>query len=73
MKGFAFRALASSLAGHILDTILFCTIAFAFLMPLSDLGRMIALGIAMKWGYEWAVIPITYKATKWVRRKEGLE
>jgi len=73
MNGFAFRALASSLAGHILDTILFCTIAFAFDMPWSSLGRMIILGICLKWGYEWLIIPITYKATKWVRRKEGLE
>jgi hypothetical protein len=81
MKGFAFRALVSSLAGHILDTILFCVIAFGSFaaiglgtdMPWSTLPGMIGLGIAMKWAYEWAVIPITYKTTKWVRRKEGLE
>jgi hypothetical protein len=90
MKGFAFRALASSLAGHILDTTLFCIIAFAYI-PFIGLGEvvpwvapegmewysgifgMILLGIIMKWGYEWAVIPITYRVTKWARKKEGLE
>jgi len=73
MKGFVFRALASSLAGHILDTVLFCLIAFAFIVPWLDMPGMIILGICLKWGYEWAVIPITYRVTKIVRRKEGLE
>jgi hypothetical protein len=81
MKGFFFRALASSLVGHILDTTLFCIIAFAYIpfirfdeiVPWADIPNMIILGICLKWGYEWAVIPITYRVTKWARRKEGLE
>jgi hypothetical protein len=81
MKGFAFRALASSLAGHILDTTLFCTIAFGSFaaigletnIPWSGIPGMILLGICLKWGYEWAVLPITYRVTKWARKKEGLE
>ena len=70
MKGFAFRALFSSLIGHILDTNIFVFIAFSFIMPWEDLPGMILLGIAFKWAYEWAVIPITYRVTKWVRAKE---
>jgi hypothetical protein len=31
---------------------------------------MIFLNICLKWGYEWAVIPITYRVTKWVGKKE---
>jgi len=77
MKGFAFRALASSLVGHILDTTLFCTIAFApaFGMdgiPWGDLPGMIILGICLKWTYEWLALPLSYRVVKWARQKEGL-
>jgi len=71
IKGFAFRALISSLAGHILDTNIFVLIAFAFILPWDALPGMIILGIIIKWAYEWAVIPVTYRVTKWVRSKEG--
>ncbi|MCL1877934.1 MAG: queuosine precursor transporter [Defluviitaleaceae bacterium] len=70
MRGFAFRALASSLVGHILDTNLFVFIAFAFIVPWNELPGMIILGILIKWAYEWAIIPVTYLVTKWVHRKE---
>jgi hypothetical protein len=77
MRGFAFRALVSSLAGHILDTTIFVFIAFApvtFLtdteMPWDALPRMIIVGIIIKWAYEWAIIPVTYRVTKWVNQKE---
>jgi hypothetical protein len=70
MRGFAFRALASSLVGHILDTNIFVLIAFAFIVPWNELPGMIILGIIIKWAYEWAVIPITFRVTKWVSKKE---
>ncbi|MCL1843325.1 MAG: queuosine precursor transporter [Defluviitaleaceae bacterium] len=77
MKGFAFRALASSLVGHILDTNIFVFIAFAPVAFLTDTGvpwgalpEMIAVGIILKWAYEWAIIPITFRVTKWVHKKE---
>jgi len=70
MRGFAFRALASSLAGHILDTNLFIFIAFAFIVPWNELPAMIIIGIIIKWAYEWAVLPITFRVTKWVSKKE---
>ncbi|MDR0273249.1 MAG: queuosine precursor transporter [Clostridiales bacterium] len=70
MRGFAFRALLSSLIGHILDTNIFIFIAFAFIVPWDELPGMIIIGISIKWTYEWAVIPITYRVTKWVAKKE---
>ena len=73
MKGFAFRALVSSLVGHILDTNLFVLIAFAFIVPWSDMPAMIIVGITIKWLYEWAVIPITYNVAKWVSKKEKID
>ena len=78
MRGFAFRALVSSLGGHILDSSLFVLIAFApwpFLpetwLTWSGVPGMIFLNICLKWGYEWAIIPITFKVTKWVAKKEN--
>jgi len=72
MRGFAFRALVSSLVGHVLDTNLFVFIAFAFIVPWSDFPAMIITGIVIKWLYEWAIIPVTYNVAKWVQKKEGL-
>jgi hypothetical protein len=79
MRGFAFRALISSLAGHILDTNIFVFIAFAPLaflpiegtVPWDVMPGMIIVGIIIKWAYEWAVIPVTYRVTKWVYKKEN--
>ena len=74
MKSFAFRALVSSLVGHILDTHLFVLIAFAPVIAggidWEYLPGMIFIGIVIKWAYEWAVIPITYRVSQWVRKKE---
>lgn len=78
MKGFAFRALTSSLVGHILDSNIFVFIAFApwvFLpdtnIPWQSIPGMILLNILLKWGYEWLIIPITFYVTKWVGKKEA--
>jgi len=80
MRGFAFRALLSSLVGHILDTNMFVVIAFAPVAFLADTGipwgalpGMIILGVILKWAYEWAIIPVTYRVTKWVGEKEGAQ
>jgi uncharacterized integral membrane protein (TIGR00697 family) len=77
MRGFAFRALFSSLVGHILDTNIFVFIAFAPFAFLPDTGiswgmipGMILLNIIIKWACEWLVIPVTFKVTKWVSAYE---
>ena len=80
MRGFAFRALVSSLAGHILDSNIFVLIAFAPVFFLADTGipwyalpGMIFINICLKWAYEWAVIPITYRVTEWAGKVESGE
>jgi len=70
MKRFAFRALVSSLVGHILDSNIFILIAFAFIVPWNEIPGMILLTILIKWAYEWAVIPVTFTVAKWVGKKE---
>ena len=81
MKGFALRALTSSFSGHCLDTTLFCLIAFAPVMPGSPLSAvpwrvlpgMIGVGIALKFAYECAVIPLTWRITKVVKEHEDTD
>lgn len=72
MKGFAGRALISSLVGQIVDSTLFVTLAFAGTMPVVDLAYMIVLNIVAKVGYEIIILPVTYKVAKEVHRKENI-
>jgi uncharacterized integral membrane protein (TIGR00697 family) len=70
MKGFAFRALLSSFIGHVLDTNIFVLIAFAGIIPWNEIPAMIAVGIVLKWAFEWIIIPVTFRVTRWVNKRE---
>jgi hypothetical protein len=72
-KYFPLRAFVSTLAGEGVDTILFCTIAFAGLMPTPALLTMIATQYVGKCAYEGIALPITIPVVKWWKRKEGME
>jgi len=71
LKGFTFRAIFSSLGGHIVDTIIFTLIAFAFVIPWGALPEMIIVGVLLKLGYELAASPLTLRLAKWVSRRES--
>ncbi|MCL2425292.1 MAG: queuosine precursor transporter [Oscillospiraceae bacterium] len=71
MQGFTFRAMASSLGGHIVDTTIFTLVAFAGVIPWDALPAMIILQVCLKWGYEWIALPLTIKVVKWISRKES--
>jgi len=71
MDGFKFRAMASSIAGHVLDTGIFYLIAFAFIFPWGELPGTILLVVCLKWGYEWIALPITVRVAKKVRDYEN--
>ena len=72
MDGFVFRAQASSLCGHIVDTVIFSIVAFLGVIPTNALPGMIMVGVILKWGYEWLAIPLTVRVTKWVLAKEEM-
>ena len=71
MEGFKFRAMASSIVGHVLDTAIFSLIAFAFDMPWRELPGMIFISVCLKWGYEWLALPLTVKIVKKVNEYEA--
>ena len=79
-EGFKFRAMASSIVGHILDTTIFYLIAFAAIpfwsdlpgtiIPWSGLPEVILITVCLKWGYEWLILPLTVRIVKWVKKYE---
>ena len=70
MQGFTFRAMASSIGGHIVDTAIFTLVAFAGVIPWDSLPEMIVVQVCLKWGYEWLALPLTIRVVKWVAAKE---
>ena len=71
MQGFPFRAMASSIGGHIVDTTIFTLVAFAGVIPRETLPEMIVIQVCLKWGYEWVALPLTIRVVKWVAAKEA--
>jgi len=72
LEGFKFRAMASSIVGHMLDSAIFTLIAFALIVPWNSLPEMIIVSVCLKWGYEWLMLPLTVKIVRKVREYEGL-
>jgi len=77
LKGFTFRAMTSSIIGHVLDSSIFTLIAFAGVGPLGaiipwrGIPEVIIVSVCLKWGYEWLALPLTIKITKKVRDYEN--
>ena len=70
MRGFTFRAMVSSIGGHIVDSTIFTLVAFAGTIPWVALPEMIVILVGLKWGYEWIALPLTIRIVKWVAAKE---
>ena len=71
LGGFWFRAMISSLLGHILDSSIFTIIAFSFIIDWHILPNMIIVSIALKWIYEWLALPFTAWLVKKVKKYEA--
>ena len=70
-KGFSLRAIVSTLAGEGIDSIVFITVAFAGVFPVSVIAGMILTQVLIKTGYEIAVLPLTVLSVKKVKQIEG--
>ena len=69
-KGFGWRAVASSLVGESLDSVIFFPIAF-FGVPFTKLLVMMATQIVLKTLYEVILLPITTRFVKRLRTDEA--
>ena len=69
-RGFSLRAIASTVVGEGVDSLVFFTIAFGGVLPVHDLLMLILTQIGMKTAYEVIALPLTNRLVKWVKRKE---
>lgn len=66
------RLIGSTMVGELFDTLLFCTIAFAGVIPGLDFVNYVITGYVYKVGVEVVLLPITYRVIALVRAREGL-
>ena len=67
------RLIGSTLVGEAVDTVLFCTIAFAGVIEGGDFVNYVITGYVYKVAVEVVLLPLTYRVIGWVRGLEGLE
>lgn len=64
------RLIGSTLAGQLVDTLLFCTIAFAGVITGIDFVMYVVLGYLVKVLAEVVLLPVTTRVIRWVRTAE---
>lgn len=65
------RTIGSTIAGQLVDTALFITIAFTGIVPETVVVRMIITNYLFKTTYEVLATPLTYAVTGWLKRVEN--
>ena len=69
-QGVAMRLVTSTLVGELMDTLLFCTIAFAGTISLADLANYTLTGYVYKCLVEICVVPVTLLVIRYLKRVE---
>ena len=72
-KGFSSRAIFSTILGESVDSMIFISVAFAGVFPLSVILTMIATQAMLKIAYELAILPVTVHVVKKVKKLEGMD
>jgi uncharacterized integral membrane protein (TIGR00697 family) len=67
------RTIGSTLVGQGIDTLVFLSIAFLGVLPLSVLSIMILSHWLVKSAYETIATPLTYVVVGYLKRKEGVD
>ncbi|MBQ7444281.1 MAG: queuosine precursor transporter [Bacteroidaceae bacterium] len=70
---FSLRAIASTVAGEVADSLIFFPIALGGIVPTDNLLLMMASQVVVKTLYEIMVLPVTIGAVRWLKRTEGLD
>ena len=71
-RRFGLRAILSSLAGEVLDSMIFMPIAF-FGTPMKVLGTMMLFQVSFKVIYEIVILPVTSYVVRRVKTSEGID
>ena len=69
-RKFALRAILSSFCGEVIDSSIFTVLAFAGILPISEIVTTIITLVLLKTAYEIAILPITSICVKKVRQYE---
>ncbi len=72
-KGFSLRAIVSTMVGEGADSMIFITIAFVGIFPLSVILGMILVQALLKTAYEIMVLPLTIVVVRKVKVIEGVD
>lgn len=72
-KMFGLRAIASTIIGVGLDTVLFCSIAFYGIIPNEVILSLIGFQYFVKVTYEIMILPITYKIVAYLKESENID
>jgi uncharacterized integral membrane protein (TIGR00697 family) len=67
------RTISSTIAGQLVDTVVFALIAFLGVIPETTLLAAIISGWLFKVAYEAAATPFTYLVVNYLKRLEGVE
>ena len=73
LKGFGWRAILSSLAGELVDSLIFLPLAFLGQMPIATLAVMTICQVGIKTGYEVVILNINRMVVKLVSKYENKE
>lgn len=72
-RNFSFRAILSTLFGEGADSAIFITVAFAGIIPLSQLPMMILTQAVIKTLFEIVLLPVTIWVVKRIKRVDNVD
>lgn len=64
------RIVTSTGVGEFADTLIFCTVAFAGVIPGADFVNYVVFGFLYKVAVEYLLMPVTYAVIAWLKRRE---
>lgn len=72
-RGFGWRAILSSLAGELSDSLIFYPLAFAGVLPMNAILGLIATQVTVKTLYEVIILPVTTRLSRKLKEVESLD
>lgn len=72
-RGFGWRAILSSVAGELADSVIFFPMVFWDMMPAGAIVSIIFTQVVAKTGYEIVILPVTSILVKKIKKIDGID
>lgn len=72
-RGFGWRAIVSTIAGELSDSIIFYPLAFLGTMPIATILSIVLTQVTVKTVYEIIILPVTSIISRRLKSKEGID